>query len=98
MNLGFTGVAAPKAASSSVSRYSRTARGASSGLMFAASHSVGDEEFWRLASASIRLASTAKRWPLTKPSSIHCTTLCSNTWRRRLLSRNRPCRFLENVE
>lgn len=33
MNFGFTGVAAPKASSSSVSRYSRTALGASDGSM-----------------------------------------------------------------
>ena len=66
MNLGMTGVAAPKAASSSVARYSRTAGGAR--------RSVGRSPlswpFLRLASARIMLASTAKPSPPTSPSAM----------------------------
>ena len=61
VNLGRTSLAAPKAASSSVSRYSRTARGGSTALMDDASHSSFGVEFCLFASASIRLASTAMR-------------------------------------
>ncbi len=63
-----------------------------------ASQSSFGVEFWLLASASIRLASTAMRWPLTKPSLMHRAPGVSNTWRSNSLSRNRPCRFLEKVE
>jgi hypothetical protein len=43
-------------------------------------------EFCLLASTSIRLASTARRWPLTKPSERHRATVFSNRWRSSLLS------------
>src|SRR6266567_4750332 len=44
------------------------------------------------------LASTAKPSPLTKPASMQARTTASNTWRKRSLSRKRPCRLTENVE
>src|SRR3546814_8097883 len=94
MNLGTTGVAPPKAASSSTARYSRTAWPGSSG----GSHSSPGVEFWRLASALIIEASTAKPSPPTNPSAIQRATVCSNSLRRRSLSRKRPCLFLEKVE
>ena len=56
MNFGVTAVAPPNAASSSTARYSSTARLETSGVKpWAPSTS-----FWRLASALIRLPSTAK--------------------------------------
>ena len=80
------------------SRYSRTARGASSGVIADMSQSALGVEFCLFASASIKLASAANRWPLTKPSAMHRATVVSNRWRSRSLSRNRPCLFLEKVE
>ena len=50
-----------------------------------------------LASAAIRLASTANPSPPTNPSSIHRLTTVSKTYRNASLSRNRPCRFFEKV-
>src|SRR5215211_4332012 len=64
MNFGVTGVAAPKAASSSTSRYSWTARLAASGDK----PSAPGTPFCRLASALVRLPSTAKPSPPTRPS------------------------------
>src|SRR4051812_37005690 len=64
MNLGTTWVAPPNAASSSTARYSRTAWPGSSG----GSHRSPGVEFWRLASALIIDASTAKPSPPTSPS------------------------------
>src|SRR5580704_18137185 len=58
MNFGVTGDAAPKAASSSVARYSRTARQTLS-LTSSGFHSSLGTERCLFASAAIRLASTA---------------------------------------
>ena len=69
-NLGFAGLAAPNAASSRVSRYSRTARGAVRGSMAPASHLAGALEFGLSTSAMMRLASAADPVPPTSPSSM----------------------------
>ena len=90
VNLGWTSLAAPNAVSSSVSRYSRTARPASAGLMVDASHSSFGVEFCLFASASIRLASTAMRCPLARPRSMQRATVVPNKCRRSSLSRNAP--------
>jgi hypothetical protein len=51
-----------------------------------------------LASAAIKLASTANPSALTKPSAMQrCTTL-SKRRRSASLWRKRPCLFFENVE
>ena len=42
-------------------------------------------------SVSIKLASAAKRWPLTRPSPMQRATVVSNKCRKRSLSRKRPC-------
>jgi len=44
------------------------------------------------------LASIAKPSPPTSPSPMHRSTTVSKSWRNASLSRNRPCRFFENVE
>ena len=82
MNLGSTFDAAPKAASSRASKYSFTARGASFGSMALRSQSSFGVEFCLFASASIKLASAARRCPLTKPSAMHRATVFSNRCRR----------------
>ena len=51
-----------------------------------------------LASAAIRLASTAKAAPSTNPSAMQRRTTVSNSLRSRSQSRKRPCLFLEKVE
>ena len=81
--LGFTGVAAPNALSSSTSRYSRTARGASLGSMVLVSQSACALEFCLSTSASIRLASTAKPCPPTRPSEMQRVATVSKTTRSR---------------
>src|SRR6266576_3800523 len=43
------------------------------------------------------LASTAKPSPLTRPAFMHARTTASNTWRKILLSRNRPWRLTGNL-
>src|SRR3954471_23609833 len=83
---GVTGVAAPKAESSSTAKYSRTARRDRTG----SNPSAPRTPLWRLASALIRLASTAKPSPPTNPSAMQRRTMVSNTCRNRSLSRNRP--------
>src|SRR5207248_9091249 len=75
-NFGVTSLAAPNAASSSVARYSLVARltaCASSALL----HCVPGMDRCLLASAIIRLASTAKPSPPTRPAAMQCanTTL-----------------------
>src|SRR5580704_16032945 len=97
MNFGTTSLAAPQAASSSVSRYSRTERRATASSCQSTS-SVLAKERCLLASAAIKLASTAKPSPPAKPSVIaRCTTI-SNRRRKASLSRKRPWRVLEKVE
>jgi hypothetical protein len=66
-NFGMLSLAAPNAASSSVARYSCAARHAF-GPMPAAFHSLLGSERCLLASAAMRLASTAKPSPPIKPS------------------------------
>src|SRR5262245_23240066 len=51
-----------------------------------------------LASALIRLASTANPSPPTSRSSMQRRKTLSNTRRKRSRCRKRPCLFLENVE
>src|SRR5580704_1534434 len=97
MNFGVTRDAAPKAASSSVARYSRAARQALS-LTSSGFHSSLGTERCLFASAAIRLASTANPSAPTSPSAMPRATMVSNRWRKTLLSRKRPCRFLEKVE
>src|SRR5215203_5365137 len=94
MREGTTGVAAPKAASSRTAKYSSIARLAKPG---GRPRSPGWKR-WRFASARIRLASTAKPSPPTRPSSMQRFTVVSNSRRSRSLSRKRPCRFFEKVE
>ena len=68
----------------------RPARGLRRGRPFSPS-----TPFCRLASALIRLASTAKPSPPTSRSRIQRRKTVSNTRRKRSLSRKRPCLFLE---
>src|SRR4029077_3590714 len=96
-NLGATSLAAPNAASSSVARYSLVAR-----LTASASRSLFHRgpgvDRCLLASATIRLASTAKPSPPTRPAPMHAPTTRSNTLRKMPLSRNRSLRARENAE
>src|SRR6516162_4984087 len=72
-NFGVTSLAAPNAASSSLARYSLVARltaGASSSLL----HRFPGIDRCLLASAMIRLASTAKPSPPTRPAPMHAPT------------------------
>src|ERR1700694_5866392 len=80
-NFGVTSLAAPKAASSRVARYSCMARLAALGshVLF---HSEPEIERCLLASAAIRLASTANPSPPTRAAAIHASTTRSNTWRQ----------------
>src|SRR5215213_2543911 len=97
MNFGTVSLAAPQAASSRVSRYSRTDRR----VLAMASQSTSSDpaaERCLLASAAIRLASTAKAAPSTNPSAMQRRTTVSNSLRSRSQSRKRPCLFLEKVE
>src|SRR5262245_18490169 len=73
MNFGGTSLAAPKAASSRVARYSFTARLASltARSLF---HSAPGIERCLLASAAIKLASTANPSPPTSPAAMHVST------------------------
>jgi putative tryptophan/tyrosine transport system substrate-binding protein len=90
-------VTAPNAASSRVARYSFTARlaaCAASSLL----HSDPGIERCLLASATIRLESTAKPSPPTRPALMHAFTTRSNTLRKISLSRNRSLRARENAE
>jgi hypothetical protein len=84
----------PGFVSSSTARYSSTARPAASG----GTPPGPSTRLRSLASAWIKLASTAKPSPPTKPSAMQrCYTL-SNRRRSRSLSRKRPWRFFEKVE
>src|ERR1700740_2558427 len=86
-NFGGTLLAAPNAASSSVARYSLVARltaSASSSLF----HRGPGVDRCLLASATIRLASTAKPSPPTKPALMHAPTKRSNTLRKRRVIRD----------
>jgi glycine/D-amino acid oxidase-like deaminating enzyme len=67
-------------------------------LISSSLHSLlGIDSCW-LASAAIKLASTANPSALTRPSAMQrCTTL-SKSRRSASLSRKRPCLFFENVE
>src|ERR1700690_1270412 len=69
-NFGVTSLAAPNAASSRVARYSFVARLAccASSFLF---HSDPGIDRRLLASAAIRLASTAKPSPPTRPATMH---------------------------
>src|SRR5258707_15449002 len=77
-NFGVTLVAAPKAASSRVAIYSFTARLAVSGSR-SLIHSEPGIDRCLLASAAIRLASTANSLPPTSPAEIHASTTRSKT-------------------
>jgi transposase len=96
-NFGKTSVAAPQAASSSVARYSFTAR-----LDLAGSRSLRQSfpaiERCLLASAAIRLASTAKPSPPTRPAATHVSTTRSNMRRKTSPSRKHSLRARENAE
>ncbi len=78
-------------------RYSRAARQALS-LISCGFHSSLGTERCLLASAAIRLASMANPSAPTSPSAMQRSTTASNRWRKTLLSRKRPCRFLEKIE
>src|SRR4029077_12086745 len=96
-NFGVTLLAAPNAASSSVARYSFAARLTScesSSLL----HSAPGIDRCLLASATIRLASTAKPSPPTRPALMHASTTRSNTVRKTSVLRNRSLRARENAE
>ena len=90
-------MAAPNAASLRVAKYSFTARLAAAGSRVLLQSEPGTERCL-LASAAIRLASTAKPSPPTKPAARQASTTRSNTWRRMPLSRNRSLRARENAE
>src|SRR6476646_11357972 len=96
-NFGTTSLAVPHAVSSRVARYSFTAR-----LDLAGSRSL--RQSWPaidrclLASAWIRLASTAKPSPPTRPAAMHASTTRSNTRRKTSPSRKRSLRARENAE
>ena len=96
-NFGVISLAAPKAASSRVARYALTARLAVFGspVFF---HSDPGIERCLLASAAIRLASTANPSPPTSPAAIHASTTRSKTRRKMSLPRNRSLRARENAE
>src|SRR5258707_3760331 len=96
-NFGVTLVAAPKAASTRVAIYSFTARLAVSGSR-SLIHSEPGIDRCLLASAAIRLASTANSLPPTSPAEIHAATTSSKTRRKMSLSRNRSLRARENTE
>src|SRR5207248_1437807 len=83
MNLGMTSLAAPNAASSRTARYSSTARPAASrGRPAAPSRRARS-----LASAWIRLASTANPSPPTRPSAMQrCSTVSNNRRSRSLFA------------
>src|ERR1700722_7050068 len=70
MNFGTVSLAAPQAASSKVSRYSRTDRRVPAMASQSTSSDPGAERCL-LAWAAIRLASTAKAVPSTNPSAMH---------------------------
>ena len=96
-NFGTVSLAAPHAALSRVSRYSRTARRLAARLRQFVCSAL-ETDLCLLASAAIRLASTANPSPPTNFSSIQRSTTVSKTCRNASLSRNRPCRFFEKVE
>jgi len=48
--------------------------------------------------AGVSLPGRPGKFLLTRPSDIQRSTTCSNSLRNKSLSRNRPCRALENVE
>ncbi len=81
MNLGVTLLAAPNAASSRVARYSLVARLAVSATHVFL-HSVPGIDRCLLASATMRLASTANPSPPTKPAAMQASTTRSKTRRR----------------
>src|SRR6266487_2139316 len=76
-NFGFTSLAAPNAASSSVARYSFVARltACGSSSLF---HCEPGVDRCLLTSATIRLASTAKPSPPTRPALMHAPTTRSD--------------------
>src|SRR5258706_312288 len=85
-----------QAASSRVAMYSFTARlavSASRSLI----HSEPGIDRCLLASAAIRLASTANSLPPTSPAEIHASTTRSKTRRKMSLSRNRSLRAREDT-
>src|SRR4051794_6154674 len=96
-NFGTTSLAAPHALSSRVARYSFTAR-----LDLAGSRSLRQSgpaiERCLLASAAIRLASTAKPSPPTRSAAMQASTTRSNTRRKTSPSRKRSLRARENAE
>src|SRR6185437_13861029 len=87
-NFGVTLLAAPNAASSRVARYSLVARLAVSATHVLL-HSVPGIDRCLLASATMRLASTANPSPPTKPAAMQASTTRSKTRRNMSLSRNR---------
>jgi hypothetical protein len=74
---------------SSVSRYSCTERRVAPSADQSRACEPGIERCL-LASAAIRVASTAKPSPPTRPSSMQRLTTVSKTWRKASLSRKRP--------
>jgi hypothetical protein len=96
-NFGTTSLAAPHAVSSRVARYSFTAR-----LDLLGSRSLRQScpaiERCLLASAAIRLASTATPSPPTRPAAMHASKTRSNMWRKTSPSRKRSLRARENAE
>ena len=77
--------------------YSFTARLAVSGSRVFCHSELGIERCL-LASAWIRLASTANPSPPTRSAAIQASTTRSNTWRKMPLSRKRSLRARENAE
>jgi hypothetical protein len=96
-NFGTTSVAAPHDVSSRVAKYSFTAR-----LDLAGSRSLRQSppaiERCLLASAWIRLASTAKPSPPTSSAAMHVSTTRSNICRKTPPWRKRSWRARENAE
>ena len=84
------GTVSASVASSSPSRYSRTAR--LNGPGPASPGFIPRHGELELPSAATMLASTAKPSPLTRPAAMQACTTSSNSQRKVSLSRKRPCR------
>src|SRR4029077_11641814 len=96
-NFGGTSLVAPNSASLLVVSYSFVARLTALLSSFLFLHGPAVDRCL-LASATIRLASTAKPSPPTRPARMHASTMRSNTLRKMPLSPNRSLRARENAE
>lgn len=100
VTLGFVGLASRSALrrAAGVTGRALVETGPASSLNSSGFQSLLGTERCLLASAAMRLASTANPSAPTRPSSMQRSTTLSNRRRSASLSRKRPCRFLEKVE